>query len=59
MTGKMTTEVFIASAFTGYFVKAYHRHRLDSFNLFGTFYNRKIPAMNNIIDENQDVAGVC
>jgi hypothetical protein len=58
MTGKMTTEVFIASAF-GLFCKTYHRHRLDSFNLFGTFYNRKIPAMNNIIDENQDVAGVC
>jgi hypothetical protein len=42
MTGKMTTEVFIASAFTGYFVKLIIAIAL-SFDLFGTFHNRKIP----------------
>jgi hypothetical protein len=52
----MTTEVFIASAFTGYCV--YHRYRLDSLIYLGHSIIENTCTMNNIADENQDVAGV-
>ncbi len=44
MTGKMTTEVFIASAFTGYFVKLIIAIALTPLIYLGHSYNRKILA---------------
>jgi hypothetical protein len=42
MTGKMTRSFYSICIYTGYFVK--HHRYLNSFNLFRTFHNRKIPA---------------
>jgi hypothetical protein len=57
MTGKMTTEVFIASAFTGYFVKLIIAIALTPLIYLGHSIIEKY-LHNEYIDENQDVVFV-